>query len=82
MACVWIGLGFMEACQSPFLSYDINITYTTSDPENLYCIKSWVYLSGFDTSDAVTQYIFAFYWIFEVMTTVGYGDYTGATTSE
>ena len=27
-------------------------------------------------------YIFAFYWIFEVITTVGYGDYTGNTSSE
>ena len=24
-------------------------------------------------------YIFAFYWIFEVITTVGYGDYSGKT---
>ena len=29
-----------------------------------------------------TKFIFAFYWIFEVITTVGYGDYTGATQSE
>ena len=29
-----------------------------------------------------TQYIFAFYWIFEVITTVGYGDYTGKTSNE
>lgn len=29
-----------------------------------------------------TQYIFAFYWIFEVITTVGYGDYSGATSEE
>ena len=27
-------------------------------------------------------YVFAFYWIFEVITTVGYGDYVGATTEE
>jgi hypothetical protein len=29
-----------------------------------------------------TQYIFAFYWIFEVITTVGYGDYSGKTSYE
>jgi hypothetical protein len=39
-------------------------------------------MNGFDTFNTVSQYIFAFYWIFEVMTTVGYGDYYGATTSE
>jgi hypothetical protein len=29
-----------------------------------------------------SQWIFAFYWIFEVITTVGYGDYTGSTNNE
>ena len=29
-----------------------------------------------------SQYIFAFYWIFEVITTVGYGDYVGKTSEE
>jgi hypothetical protein len=29
-----------------------------------------------------TKFIFAFYWIFEVITTVGYGDYIGATQLE
>ena len=28
------------------------------------------------------MYIFAFYWIFEVITTVGYGDYYGTTSYE
>ena len=82
MACIWLSLGFKEACYGSFLSQDINITYTTSDPQYEYCIKSWVYMNGFDTFNTVSQYIFAFYWIFEVMTTVGYGDYYGATTSE
>lgn len=27
-------------------------------------------------------YVFAYYWIFEVITTVGYGDYTGSTSEE
>ena len=39
-------------------------------------------MNGFDTFNTVSQYIFAFYWIFEVMTTVGYGDYYGTTQSE
>jgi hypothetical protein len=30
----------------------------------------------------LTLYIFSFYWIFEVITTVGYGDYSGATKEE
>lgn len=29
-----------------------------------------------------TKYIFALYWIFEVITTVGYGDYSGSTSEE
>ena len=27
-------------------------------------------------------YVFAFYWIIETLTTVGYGDYTGVTIEE
>ena len=27
-------------------------------------------------------YVFSFYWIFEVITTVGYGDYSGGTIRE
>jgi hypothetical protein len=43
------------------------------------CKASWVYANEFENKSYGTQYIFAFYWIFEVITTVGYGDYTGGT---
>lgn len=71
MACIWLGLGRQHAC---------------GNKPN--CIKSWVYddtISGntlFVDAPYSSQYIFAFYWIFEVITTVGYGDYSGATSDE
>ena len=66
MACIWLIFGMIQDC-------------STSE-EN--CTKSWVYAEDFDTKPIVTQYIFAFYWIFEVITTVGYGDYAGKTSYE
>ena len=63
MACLWLKIGMMEECAT----------------EEGACTKSWVYEEGFDQKPYHTQYIFAFYWIFEVITTVGYGDYVGAT---
>ena len=66
MACIWLALGYMEDCSE----------------ESVSCIQSWIYANGFDKVNTTSQYIFAFYWIFEVITTVGYGDYTGATQSE
>jgi len=41
-----------------------------------------VFANDFNDKPKHTQYIFAFYWIFEVITTVGYGDYSGATSHE
>ena len=46
------------------------------------CTPSWVYANDFEEQTYRTQYIFAFYWIFEVITTVGYGDYSGSTQNE
>ena len=46
------------------------------------CTQSWIFASGFEDKETHTIYIFAFYWIFEVITTVGYGDITGSTTGE
>ena len=46
------------------------------------CTTSWIWNNGFADKPKHTQYIFAFYWIFEVITTVGYGDYAGHTSNE
>lgn len=46
------------------------------------CTLSWIYANDFETKTIKHIYIFAFYWIFEVITTVGYGDYSGATQNE
>ena len=53
--------------------------------------QSWLYVNDFDSFDDndtsplknnVAMYIFSYYWCFTVMTTVGYGDYSGGTTRE
>ena len=46
------------------------------------CITSWVFANDFEDKTMGHQYIFAFYWIFTVITTVGYGDYSGKTRNE
>lgn len=69
-ACLWLYIGN----QSPCIGDGI---IDTSG-----CIKSWRYANGFYNKPIHTQYIFAFYWIFEVITTVGYGDFTGKTSLE
>lgn len=52
------------------------------------CYQSWIYATGpkvdggFSDVGFGTRYIFSYYWIFEVVTTVGYGDYSGGTTNE
>jgi Ion channel len=38
--------------------------------------------SMFETYDRLQLMIFANYWVFEVMTTVGYGDFAGGTKIE
>ena len=67
MACCWLRIGNLRRCDED-----------TEEP----CTESWVFQEGFDTKPVYTQYIFAFYWIFEVITTVGYGDYSGKTSYE
>ena len=66
MACIWLWLGNLDDCSDK-----------GSD-----CLQSWIFANGFDDKPNHTQYIFAFYWIFEVITTVGYGDYSGTTSNE
>jgi len=45
--------------------------------------EGWVYINDdFDPENHWHIYIFSFYWVIEVITTVGYGDYSGSTTYE
>ena len=71
MACIWLQLGNMYDCST--LNKD-------------GCKDSWIFdgkqPNRFADSGRESQYIFAFYWIFEVITTVGYGDYFGKTSEE
>ena len=72
MACSWLGLGQQYDCKK----------------NASFCTKSWAYTSEvapgeyFIDAPYSSVYIFAFYWIFEVITTVGYGDYSGSTEGE
>ena len=67
MACIWLLLGNLNPCK---------------DVPDGSCTKSWVYENDFDGKSIATRYIFSFYWIFEVITTVGYGDFSGKTSAE
>lgn len=75
--CLWVELGGHHPCK-------IEPDILQDNDENLIkdCIASWIYADDFEKHSYATQYIFAFYWIFEVITTVGYGDYSGATLHE
>lgn len=68
-ACIFIFLGKEKDCKD-------------AGTEN--CTPSWIYQadSNFADKNNTSIYIFAFYWIFEVITTVGYGDYSGQTQKE
>ena len=72
-ACFWLYLGHQIDCNK------------LANPDDS-CLSSWIYdgtePDRFADKPEHTQYIFAFYWIFEVITTVGYGDYTGKTSEE
>ena len=72
-ACFWLYLGHQIDCSK------------IENPGDR-CLSSWIYVGEppdrFADKPEHTQYIFAFYWIFEVITTVGYGDYTGMTSEE
>ena len=72
-ACIWLYLGHLIDCSK------------IDDPDGK-CLNSWIYVGEegerFADKPEHTKYIFAFYWIFEVITTVGYGDYTGKTSKE
>jgi hypothetical protein len=44
--------------------------------------KSWAFVNNFAGYSEYQLYVFSYYWIYEVITTVGYGDYTPGTSSE
>jgi hypothetical protein len=79
MGCIWLYLGGQYDCKiNPLEPQNMDTE------ENLIpgCVPSWIYKNDFEKKSYHTQYIFAFYWIFEVITTVGYGDYSGASSEE
>ena len=75
--CIWLDLGAREACE-------VNEVHeqNAADGHSGTCQTSWRYMDDFYQKQISSQYIFAFYWIFEVITTVGYGDYVGNTSQE
>lgn len=80
MACAWLLVGTYKDCK---IDKDLDDVDPEGGNVNLNnCTQSWVYKNEFYNKAVPTQYIFAFYWIFEVITTVGYGDYSGSTSEE
>jgi hypothetical protein len=77
LACTWLILGFQFPCDGTPGNEEV-------DADGKACQKSWIYENNFNlgSNQEFSQYIFAFYWIFEVITTVGYGDFTGKTSHE
>lgn len=82
-ACIWLYLGTQFPCKKDESLFYILDSDSDSDANQLEgCTASWVYANEFEKQRISSQYIFALYWIFEVITTVGYGDYSGATSQE
>ena len=90
-ACVWLKIGKMYPCLKQDIAAQLesgekSITELYADDANKLdsneCTPSWIYKNDFYPKPYHSQYIFAFYWIFEVITTVGYGDFVGATPLE
>ena len=75
--CYFIELGMQYPCKIDPLEVQDGETNLADD-----CTLSWIYANGFEELPIANIYIFAFYWIFEVITTVGYGDYSGSTQNE
>jgi undecaprenyl pyrophosphate phosphatase UppP len=53
--------------------------YFLNDSNAPWLLKNSADFSAYNDRET---YVFAFYWIMETITTVGYGDYSGATTAE
>lgn len=81
MACVWLMIGALEDCRIDKTLDDYGEGGSGANIEE-NCTQSWTFANDFYNKRNHTQYIFAFYWIFEVITTVGYGDYSGSTSQE
>jgi hypothetical protein len=79
MACAWLLVGTYKDCR---INNEIDYQSVDENVNTTDCTQSWVYKNEFNNKGVPTQYIFAFYWIFEVITTVGYGDYSGSTSEE
>ena len=83
MACGWLRLGASESCDWAVCDEEVDGEgCALTEDDKLVCEQSWIYANHFEVNQEPTQYIFAFYWIFEVITTVGYGDYFGRTWQE
>ena len=74
MGCIWLAIGRLEDCQTK--DKDGKVVSKTD------CNQSWVYKQKYEKLPDYTQYVFSFYFIFDVITTVGYGAYNGTTTYE
>ena len=82
MGCIWLKLGFMYPCLPEELAADDSVSSVLELDSGPSCIMSWIYANEWGYLSMSSLYICAFYWIFEVITTVGYGDYCGETTEE
>ena len=73
LACTWIYIGDQESCE-------------THGNKESHCTPSWLYYDFgdyyFNNKGKASVYLFSLYYMFEVITTVGYGDYAGHTTNE
>mmetsp|Transcript_53631 Transcript_53631/g.73509 ORF Transcript_53631/g.73509 Transcript_53631/m.73509 type:complete len:125 (+) Transcript_53631:1296-1670(+) len=75
-ACFWIWLGAADL--------ELAQTMTAEEIEANANDLSWLVVNDFESyyGNEFQIYVFAYYWVFEVITTVGYGDYSGKTISE
>ena len=81
-ACVWIYLGHI---QDDYIGewQQIEGSWVWIDDEDQPGIReTWMVNYDFAHYDEFQQYVFSIYWVFESITTVGYGDYTGNRSIE
>ena len=72
-ACIWIYIGRLDK-------------YEPVEKRESWLAKPDNVTNGFENTFLKMEewkiYVFAFYWIWEIFSTVGYGDYTGTTSTE